>query len=110
MITLIVLVTRASIDGGLNEDTAFALHDRFIQRLEELHRLDEIRSLAREVLHTFAEKVKKLDMTNTPKIMNCKEYINKHIYEEIHHNDIAMGIGISPKYLSALFKKRLAFP
>lgn len=108
IITLIALVTRASMDGGLNEDTAFALHDRFIQRLEELDRLDEIRSLAREVLHTFAEKVKQARHERySKKIIACKEYIHKHIYEEIHHNDIALEIGLSPKYLSALFKKEV---
>lgn len=108
IITLITLVTRAAIDGGLLEDIAFSLHDSFIQQLEELQRLDEIRSLAQDVLYTFAEKVKQSkNEQHSKKIINCKDYIYRHIYDDINHDDIAKQTGLSPKYLSALFKKEV---
>lgn len=108
IITLITLVSRASIEGGLHEEIAFSLHDSFIQQVEELNRLDEVRSLAREVLYTFAEKVKQVkDERYSKTITACKDYIYKHIYEEINHNDIANKVELSPKYLSALFKKEV---
>ncbi|WP_139991497.1 helix-turn-helix domain-containing protein [Paenibacillus paridis] len=108
IITLITLVTRASIEGGLLEEIAFSLHDSFIQQLEELNRLDELRNLARDVLYTFAEKVKQAkNEQHSKKITACKEYIYKHIYEDISHNDIANWVGLSPKYLSTLFRKEV---
>jgi YSIRK-targeted surface antigen transcriptional regulator len=108
IITLITLVSRASIDGGLHEEMAFSLHDRFIQKVEELNRLDEVKSLAKEVLYTYAEKVKQIKEEQYSKtITACKDYIYKHIYEEINHNDIANYVDLSPKYLSALFKKEV---
>jgi AraC-like DNA-binding protein len=108
IITLITLVSRASIEGGLHEEIAFSLHDRYIQQVEELHRLDEVRSLAREVLYTFAEKVKQVkDEKYSKTITACKDYIFKHIYDEINHIEIAKYVDLSPKYLSALFKKEV---
>ncbi|MEH7490633.1 helix-turn-helix domain-containing protein [Neobacillus niacini] len=108
IITLITLVSRASIEGGLHEEIAFSLHDSFIQQVEELNRLDEVKSLAREVLYTFANKVKQVkDERYSKTITTCKDYIYKHIYEEINHNDIAHKVELSPKYLSALFKKEV---
>lgn len=108
IITLITLVSRAAIDGGLHEEVAFSLHDRFIQQVEELNRLDEIRSLAGDVLYTFAEKVKQVkDERYSKTITTCKDYIYKHIYDDINHNDIANKVELSPKYLSYLFKKEV---
>jgi YesN/AraC family two-component response regulator len=95
-----------TIDGGLHEEIAFSLHDSFIQQVEELNRLDEVKSLAKEVLYTYAEKVKQVkDERYSKTITGCKDYIFKHIYEEINHNDIAKYVDLSPKYLSVLFKK-----
>jgi AraC-like DNA-binding protein len=108
IITLITLVSRAAIDGGLHEEIAFSLHDRFIQQVEELNRLDEIRSLAADVLYTFAGKVKQVqDERYSKTITTCKDYIYKHIYDEINHNDIANKVELSSKYLSFLFKKEV---
>ncbi|WP_078549535.1 helix-turn-helix domain-containing protein [Litchfieldia alkalitelluris] len=108
IITLITLVSRASMDGGLHEEIAFSLHDSFIQHLEELQRLDDVRSLARDVLYTYAEKVKQVkDERYSITITKCKDYIFKHIYEEISHNDVARVADLSQKYLSVLFKKEV---
>jgi len=108
IITLITLVSRASIEGGLNEEIAFSLHDNFIQQLEELNRLDNVRLLAGDILYTFANKVKQIKEERYSKtIINCKDFIYEHIYEEISHDDIARKVNLSPKYLSVLFKKEV---
>ncbi|WP_170287683.1 helix-turn-helix domain-containing protein [Aquibacillus halophilus] len=108
IITLITLVSRASIEGGLHEEIAFSLHDKFILQLEELNRLDDIRSLAKDVLYTYAEKVKQVkDERFSRTITLCRDYIFRHIYEEISHDDIANKVDLNPKYLSRLFKKEV---
>jgi len=38
-------------------------------------------------------------------IINVQKYINSHIEERLSLNDIALAFGISPNYLSTLFKK-----
>ncbi|GAE31536.1 helix-turn-helix domain-containing protein [Alkalihalobacillus hemicellulosilyticus] len=108
IITMITLVSRASIDGGLHEEVAFSLHDSFIQQLEELNRLDDIRMLARDVLYTFARKVKQVkNDRHSRTITICKDYIFKYIYEDLTHEQIAKRVELSPKYLSVLFKKEV---
>ncbi len=108
IITLVTLVSRASIEGGVHEEVAFSLHDSFIQQLEELNRLDEVRSMAKDVLYTFTEKVKQVkDDRYSKTITLCKNYIYKHIYEEFSHDDLAKKVELSPKYLSVLFKKEV---
>ncbi|MBT2291844.1 helix-turn-helix domain-containing protein [Paenibacillus albidus] len=108
IITLITIVSRASIEGGLHEEIALSLHNRFIQQVEEMDTLDEIRELAKEVLYIYAKKVRQAKNECYSKtITTCKDYIYKHIYENISHNDIARTVGLSPKYLSVLFKKEV---
>ncbi|HWJ79607.1 MULTISPECIES: helix-turn-helix domain-containing protein [Bacillaceae] len=108
IITLITLVSRASIEGGLHDEIAFSLHDRFIQQVEEVNTIDETRELAKEVLYTFAVKVQQAKNERYSKtITTCKDYIYKHIYDDISHNDIANKAELSPKYLSVLFKKEV---
>lgn len=108
IITLITLVSRAAIEGGLHQDIAFSLNDSFIQHLEELNKVDEIRLFTRDVLFTFAEKVHELKTEKYSKTINlCKDYIITHIYDDISVVDIADAIGLSPKYLSLLFKKEV---
>lgn len=106
IISLITLVSRAAIEGGLNEDLAYSLHDSFIQNLEEMYRLEEVKGVAREVLSTFTKNVKQIKDENYSKtIIFCKDYIYKHIYQQINHDDIAQKVDLSPKYLSILFKR-----
>lgn len=108
IITLITLVSRAAIEGGLHEEIAFSLHDHFIQRVEETETLDETRELAKEVLNTYAEKVREAKNERySQTITACKNFIYKHVYENIDHDTIADKIGLSPKYLSVLFKKEV---
>ena len=108
IITLITLVSRASIEGGLHEEVAFSLHDRFIQQVEELVTLEGTRQLAGEVLYTYAEKVRQAQNERYSKtITACKNYIYKHIYDSIDHDDLANTVGLSSKYLSAQFKKEV---
>jgi AraC-like DNA-binding protein len=108
IITLITLVSRVSIEGGLHEEIAFSLHDSFIQQLEELDRLDEVRILAGDVLYTFAKEVKQVkNEMFSKKITACKNFIFRHIYENISHDDIAKKVELNPKYLSVLFKKEV---
>ena len=108
IITLITLVSIASIDGGLDHEIAMLLRDEFILQLEELNRIEETRKLSRTMLYTFTEKV--LQVKNeqySQTIASCRNYIVKRVYEEINHNDIASMIELSPKYLSVLFKKEV---
>jgi YesN/AraC family two-component response regulator len=63
--------------------------------------VDEVKKLAREVLYTFAEKVQEAKSERFSKtITTCKDYIYKHLYENISHDEIAKKVDLSPKYLS----------
>lgn len=110
IISLITLVSRAAIDGGLPYDISYSLSNTFIIRLEELNKVSDIKQLAWEVLLTFTEKVAQIKNNQYSKsTIICKNYILNHLYEDIELNELAELIGLSSKYLSAQFKKETGF-
>lgn len=56
-IAFITLVTRAAIEGGLPEETAFSLSDSFIQTSEAAHSPEEVHRLSLQAMQTFAQEV-----------------------------------------------------
>lgn len=110
IITLIALVSRTAIEGGVTVEEAISLSDSYILNLEESSKVDEIRMIARDMLYTFTTKVKEVEGNKYSKIINeCREYIFKNIYTTIQNEEISKHVAVSPTYLSALFKKETGY-
>lgn len=111
-IATITLATRAAIRGGVHPEDAYSLGDIMIQELEELNTIEKTSRYREEILYKFAETVARHKKQKYPKkISICQDYIYKHIYDEdLSLKTIALSLQINPKYLSNLFKKKLAFP
>lgn len=111
MITGIALVCRASIEGGLNEETAFTLSDFYIQQLEELRNLKAILNLMEEAIIDFTKRVHQLNIEKySAAITTCQDFIFKHLYGDIKLDELAEICSLSPNYLSSLFKKEVGMP
>lgn len=107
----IALATRAAIDGGLHSEIAFSVSDTYIQRLEDLRTDKEIDQLCLGAFLTLTEKVSQVKDAQYSKIVTlCKNYIYNQRYSRITHESIADHAGISPNYLSVIFKKETGVP
>ncbi len=106
LISSITLFTRAAIDGGLPEETAFAMSDSYIQNGENCTAIREVDQLYRRAMKEFtyavAEKGKRHYSTS---IENAIHYIHIHLHEKITLKDIAEEIGMSACHLSRVFRK-----
>lgn len=108
VITAITLATRSAIEGGLESEIALTLSDLYIQKLEELLFIEEVKVLHLEALCRFAECVSEVKKGNYSRtILSCMDYINQHLYESITLNQLAEATNKSPNYLSSLFKKEV---
>lgn len=105
-ITAITLFTRSAMDGGLPEETAYAMSDSYIQNGEVCSNLREVDQLYRQAFREFtcavAEKGKRHYSTV---IENTIHYIHIHLHEKITLKKAADQVGISPCHLSRLFKR-----
>lgn len=103
------LASRFALEAGLPLEVSFAISDLYIQRMDLLDSIDDIRSLTGELYATYVREIQKLKKTRSysKPIMYCLNYIESHFNETITLNQLAQEVGLHPNYLSVLFKKEL---
>lgn len=112
MICTITLVTRFSIEGGLNSEKAYNASDLFIQRVDKASSIDELFQIHDEMILYFVTQVAKAKRSNEQKMQSyskpvviCMDYISVHLHEQIPLETLARQANINRCYLSTLFKK-----
>lgn len=103
------MITRMCGQNGMELEQAFRLSDFYIQKLDDLHTIQEIQNLHDEMVMDFTEKMrrKKQNDVTSKHIAACKDYIYCHIKERITVEQLALEYGVSTSYLSRLFKKEV---
>lgn len=108
----VTTASRAAIRGGLHYEKAYVLSDCCIQQIEKCTDIAAVRELYHAVQLQYAELVRDSKLKNAeealqtnPHIEHCKNYIFTHMHGKITVQEIAAYIGLTPNYLSALFRK-----
>lgn len=102
----ITLFTRAAIEGGVPEETAYSLSDGYIQTVEECSDKSSIERLSRKAAERFAQEVNKYGTPHYSRtIERAVRYIHLHLHTPITLEEVSEAVGISPCYLSRLFHR-----
>lgn len=105
-ITATTLFTRAAIRGGLPPDAAFALSDSCIQKIEAEITIKNVSMLIRKIGYLFIERVRNhAQELSSISIYRVKDYIYKHLHEQILLADLASSVNCSVSYLCKVFKR-----
>lgn len=103
----ITLCARAAIQGGVLPETAYRVSGYYILKCDTQREQTQIlayRNTAIEDLCAYVNLGHK--RANTSNYTGrCKDYINKHYREKIYLDELAVSLGISPAYLSRMFKR-----
>ncbi|WP_058308516.1 helix-turn-helix domain-containing protein [Gracilibacillus massiliensis] len=107
-VACITLATRYAIEGGLHPELAYTMSDLYIQLIEDLHKIEEVRTATNEALCDFADRVHRVKFYHYSKPINdCLAYIFQHLYEDFSISKLADVTNLHPNYLSKLFKKEV---
>lgn len=106
-IVAITLCSRAAIEGGISPVSAYRTSGYYIQKCDEAqdpahmlyYRNQAIRDLSRGVQETLNKP------SSLGYVEQARVYICKHYREKIYLEDVAASLGLSPSYLSRLFRK-----
>lgn len=103
----IAIAARAALDGGLGEEEAFTLCDKFIQMADVCNSPEQLWDVYNKAVLEFTNLVKenKSDALMSEKIRGSIDYILRHLHKNLTLKDIADNAGLSETYFSALFKK-----
>ena len=107
LVVLISMLTRFSIEGGMNPESAYTLSDIYIQQVDLLSSEEETEKIHEKIIFDYTNRMAKIDKTLglSKKVIKAMDYIYDNIQSKIRISDIAKKIDINPNYLCELFKK-----
>ncbi len=105
----VAMITRYCIEGGLEPEQAYRLSDFYILKLEGCTTPEQIGNLHTSMAKDFTGKMAALKQETvfSKPVVLCMNYIYAHIKERITVTDLADFTGLSPNYLSRVFKQNL---
>lgn len=106
LIVAVGLITRYCAEAGMPFETAYTLSDLYIQNADKCSSEEGIIQLQRDMIFDFTKRMKNIRIAETnPQIKLAKKYIHENIYNQFHEEEVADFAGLTPSYLSTLFKK-----
>lgn len=107
LIITVALLTRYCIEGGMEMEAAYNLSDIYIRSIDKCRKEEQIHQLHRELVEDYAQRMHLLHKkTLYPKpVMVCMDYIYENLHTKITLPTLAKTAGLSPSYLSRLFRR-----
>ena len=111
-ISSLTMITRFAVEGGLDEELAFNMCEVYIQKVDQCKTSLEVTSLLYAAAADFTTRVRNARNKNgySGHIVRCMDYIFRHLHDVITLEDLSGETGLSPAYLSVLFKKETGLP
>lgn len=108
VIELVVIISRAAVDGGADLSVILQQNALFYLELHKITKTEEICLWSRGMLETFMNLIDtNKDQKNLQAIQKAAEYIRKNFRNKITIEDIAQEVYLSPCYVSRVFKQGL---
>jgi len=105
------LLARASIQAGASPESAFALSDSIIRKVEEFTSKEQTLRYEESVLLQFLKLVRRNQTKGFPRaVRRAIHYIDAHLSEKLKLADIAKYAGTSSGYLSMVFSREMNMP
>lgn len=104
-VSIITILTRAAITGGVSPNDAYALSDILLYKTSLCKKEQEYPEIFKEALDSFFKLMKKNNEVQNQSlyIRDCKVYISHHLNKELNPEILASQLGISKNYLMRLF-------
>ncbi len=108
-VSTFTLATRYAIQGGLNEDAAYDFSDKAIALIDKCKNSGEVLFCIGTKILELTKMVKrsKARPEQSPYVRKCIIYINENLNDKITVDSLSKLCGISPNYLSQIFKEEM---
>lgn len=108
VVELLVLLSRAAINGGANARQTFAITHQYMKDMQHLTNQEDLThwlagSLSRFMRHVFDI----MDVKHTEAMHKVKEYMNANYARRLTLEEAAAVVGYSPAYFSRIFKDEM---
>jgi AraC-like DNA-binding protein/ligand-binding sensor protein len=108
VLELVVLLSRAALDGGADIEQIFGLNFTYLNQVTKMRSVDDIASWLSRIMVRFTDLVFTLkDVKHADVMQKALKYINAHYTEEITLDNVAGAVFLSPTYFSKLFSEEM---
>ncbi|WP_160719695.1 helix-turn-helix domain-containing protein [Bacillus sp. USDA818B3_A] len=108
-IVSVTLASRAAIRGGLSSSIARQLSDIYIQQVERLSDIEDVKSLSTQAIMDYTNRVANLivPLSADNVIHQVIQFVRDNTNKHITVSDVAEHVGFTRSYLSRKVKKEL---
>jgi len=107
---LVILISRAAIEGGADPDRIFAFKENYINSIDSFENVDEICVWLGRVLQRFIGYVFEFtDVKHSDTIYKITAYVGENYMNKITLDDIAAHVYLSKSYVSKVFKEEIKY-
>ncbi|AFQ44144.1 PocR ligand-binding domain-containing protein [Desulfosporosinus meridiei] len=105
---LVVIISRAAVDGGAELSEVLQLNAIFYQELHDIPSSDELCLWTKKMLESYMSYLESnKNQKNLQAIQKAAEYIRNNYRNKLTIDDIAQAVYLSPCYVSRIFKQGL---
>jgi AraC-like DNA-binding protein len=105
---LVVLLSRAAVEGGATAQEVFGASEDFIKRTASARTIEDLASWLAIVLNRFTDFVFTLKRAkHADTIRKAERFIKERFRSELTLEEVAKEVGLSPSYFSSVFKNEV---
>jgi len=105
---LLVLLSRAAVEGGADAEQIFGMNYNYLKEINHYNSIEGIAGWLSRVIIRFSDLVFDLrDVKHADAIYQCIQYINRNYSEKITLDEVASSVYLSPAYFSKIFKEEM---
>ena len=110
ILELVVLLSRAALEGGADVEQIFGLNYQYLNKIHSFTRVEELSYWLSAIMGRFTDLVFTLkSVKHTDAIYKAIHYISNNFINKITLEDVAAEIFLSPAYFSKIFKEQTGF-
>ncbi|MDF1567808.1 MAG: AraC family transcriptional regulator [Spirochaetaceae bacterium] len=103
---LVVLLSRAALDGGADPESVFGLNLSAHDEISRFRTLDQLSHWLGGVLQKYVSYVFDVQaVRHRDVILKAMSFIRRHFTDKVSLEDVASEVSLSPTYFSRLFKE-----
>jgi len=108
ILELLVLLSRAAMEGGADAEKIFGLNFIYLKEIDHFDNIEDLSFWLSRIMTRFTESVFQLsDAKHTDVIYKSVDYIKRNYMKKITLEEVATFVYLSPSYFSKIFKDEL---
>ena len=108
VLELVVLLSRAALEGGAEVDEIFGLNYNYLNQIHKYTTIEQLATWLSRIMNRFSDCVFRLtDVKHVDVIYKTLDYVHKNFMNKITLAEVSENAHISPSYFSKVFKDEM---